>query len=86
MRLTRTFTKGFTDRTCDCVATKYKNIPLLEGNEIKIFEIGNVFSKNEERASLGIGYSENSKFINDTINKLSGFLCVKINGETTKIF
>ncbi|MFQ5661658.1 MAG: hypothetical protein ACE5F2_00165 [Candidatus Paceibacteria bacterium] len=50
-----------------------KNLPLLDCDEIKIFEIGNVFTKNEEHTSLGVVGSI------DLINKLSEFLGVEIS-------
>lgn len=55
-----------------------KNIPLLDGDDIKIFEIGNVFSKGKEYTSLGIGYQNNT----DIVDKLSEFLGIEIDGET----
>ena len=54
-----------------------KNLPLLDCDEVKIFEIGNVFSKDGEWTSFGLTDSV------DVINKLSEFLGgVEIKGET----
>lgn len=52
-----------------------KNMPLLDGDDIKIFEIGNVFDKNGEHTSLGIGYFGDSRFvIDDIISRLFNYL------------
>ncbi|MBT3282681.1 hypothetical protein HN375_00760 [bacterium] len=53
-----------------------KNLPLLSCDEVKIFEIGNVFNKDKEYTSLGITDS------GDIVNKLSEFLGVEIKGDT----
>jgi len=53
-----------------------KNIPLLDGGEVKIFEIGNVFTKDKEFTSLGIVHSR------EIVNKLSEFLEIEMSGET----
>ena len=53
-----------------------KNLPLLDTDEVRIFEIGNVFSKDQEYTSLGIIDS------GDIVNKLSEFLGMEINGDS----
>ncbi|MBT3729794.1 hypothetical protein HON59_02165 [bacterium] len=53
-----------------------KNLPLLDTDEVRIFEIGNVFSKDKEYTSLGIIDS------GDIVNKLSEFLGMEINGDS----
>ncbi|MBL7045000.1 MAG: hypothetical protein ISR98_00150 [Parcubacteria group bacterium] len=56
-----------------------KNLPLLDCDEVRIFEIGNVFTKDKEYTSLAIGWSEKDSGI---VNKLSKFLDVEINGNS----
>lgn len=56
-----------------------KNLPLLDADEVKIFEIGNVFSKDKEYTTLGIGWSGKDENI---VNKLSEFLGIKIDEKT----
>jgi phenylalanyl-tRNA synthetase beta chain len=59
-----------------------KNLPLLDTDEVRIFEIGNVFSKDKEHTSLAFTWSGKDEGI---INKLSEFLGVKIEGENTSV-
>jgi phenylalanyl-tRNA synthetase beta subunit len=56
-----------------------KNLPLLDCDAVKIFEIGNVFTKDEEYTSLAIGWSEKDS---DIVKKLSEFFGVEVVGET----
>lgn len=56
-----------------------KNLPLLNADEVKIFEIGNVFSKDKEYTTLGIGWSGKDENI---VNKLSEFLGIRIDEKT----
>ena len=58
-----------------------KNLPLLEGDKIKIFEIGNVFTKDEEHTSLGIVHSGGLGKVEEVVNKLSETLSVKVEGK-----
>ena len=56
-----------------------KNLPLLDCDTVRIFEIGNVFIKDKEYTSLAIGWSEKDS---DIVNKLSEFLGVEIKEDT----
>ena len=56
-----------------------KNTPLLDCNDIKIFEIGNIFLKNKEHTSLALG--GDLKYIGEVINELSKILGVEIIGD-----
>jgi len=53
-----------------------KNLPLLDTDEVKIFEIGNVFTKDAEFTSFAIANPEN------VIDKLSEFLGIEMNRDT----
>src|SRR3989338_3710911 len=57
-----------------------KNTPLLDCNDIKIFEIGNVFLKDKEYTSFALG--NDLKYIEEVINELSEILSVEIIGDT----
>lgn len=52
-----------------------KNIPLLDSFDIKIFEIGNVFTKDSEYTSFALGWSYKDENI---LDKLSEFIGVKL--------
>lgn len=52
-----------------------KNIPLFDYSDIKIFEIGNVFTKDGEHTSFAIGWSHKDEGI---LDKLSEFIAVKL--------
>ncbi len=56
-----------------------KNMPLLDCDDIKIFEIGNIFLKNKEHTSLALG--GDLKYIGEVINELSKILGVEIIGD-----
>lgn len=55
-----------------------KNIPLLDSPDIKIFEIGNVFTKDGEHTSFAIGWSHKDENI---LDKLSEFIGIKLGEE-----
>jgi phenylalanyl-tRNA synthetase beta subunit len=65
----------------DAEQRNIKNLPLLNGDNIKIFEIGNVFTKDEEHISLGIVHSGGLGKVEDVVNKLSETLGIKIEGK-----
>lgn len=62
-----------------------KNRPLLESVDLKIFEIGNVFTKDGEHILFGISCSlakgDSKRCIEDLKNKLSAFLNEDIGGK-----
>jgi len=61
-----------------------KNLPLLDTDIIKIFEIGNVFKEDEEYTSFAIGWSDKNE---DIVDRLSEFLGIDVVGEMKdKIF
>ncbi|MBL7045442.1 MAG: phenylalanine--tRNA ligase subunit beta [Parcubacteria group bacterium] len=66
----------------EALISNEKNLPLLGMGVMKIFEIGNIFTKEDEHTSVCLGVNV-GKEIKDTISKIGGVLGVNIKGEST---
>ncbi|KKU57878.1 MAG: Phenylalanine-tRNA ligase beta subunit [Parcubacteria group bacterium GW2011_GWA2_47_12] len=59
----------------------YSNVPLLESEEIKQFEIGKVFTTKREHLALIIGCMPVKKSVSDTVHKVEKIFGVPLRGK-----